>query len=226
MSEVGERIAEIRYRIERARPGRQCQLMAVTKGQGGERIDQAIAAGVHLFGENRVQEAGAKWPRGTGAVKLHMIGHLQKNKINSAIPLFIAIDSIDSEGLAEALNARLTRRLSVMLQVNVGQEPSKFGVSSDAVRPFLAQAQKWSWLKFDGILAVLPQARDSSAAEGKRIRRLMQETSELWRSCQIDQWPWAPLPELSMGMSGDFEWAVEAGATIVRIGQGIFGPRG
>ncbi len=226
MSEVRDRLAALRARIQVLRPENPCRIMAVSKGQTRERIDEAKAAGIDLFGENRVQEAMAKWADAPRSTDLHLIGHLQSNKVKYAIQLFSAIDSIDSESIAEALNHRLSHEFSVMLEVNVGREPSKSGLNPDCVRLFLDRAERFNFLRFDGILAMLPQARDSSAEESQRIRRLMQETSELWRSCQSDQWPWAPLWELSMGMTNDYEWALEAGATMIRIGQGIFGPRG
>ncbi len=226
MSAVGDRIDQVLQRIRELGRADDCRLMAVSKGQPREQIDEVLQAGVRLFGESRVQEARIKWSEGVDAsVELHMIGHLQTNKAREAIRVFSAVDSVDSARIASALNAGLSHRLSVMLEVNPGQEATKRGLYTDQVRPFLSKAHQWPWLQFDGILAMMPKAKDASLGENKRIRRLMQETAELWRSCQIDQWPWAPLSELSMGMTDDYEWALEAGATIVRIGQGVFGPR-
>lgn len=225
MSGIRERVHYYQERIARFRPDAPCRLMAVSKGQSREAIDAAIDAGVCLFGENRVQEAVSKWTKRCPNIELHMIGHLQSNKVKCAIQTFSAVDSIDSLALADALNRRLEVPLSVMLEVNVGAEETKSGLRPDLVRQYLTDVGRFPRLQFDGILAVLPQAKDSSHGERKRIRNLMQETAELWRICQSDRWPWAPLSELSMGMSGDYEWALEAGATVIRIGQGIFGPR-
>ncbi len=225
MSEIAERIGRIMERIEALRPRGDCRLMAVTKGQRWDRIQAAIEAGVRLFGENRVQECTQKWAVRPDGLEIRMIGHLQRNKVKYAIQVFSGIDTIDGETLAEVLDRHLSRQLSVMLEVNAGEERTKTGMLPTAVRGFLETAGQWQRLRFDGILAMLPQARDSSLGESKRIRGLMQETAELWRICQRERWPWAPLVELSMGMTSDYEWALEAGATIVRIGQGIFGPR-
>jgi hypothetical protein len=225
MAQVTERIHRIQERIDVLRPDHSCRLMAVTKGQGRSAIDQAIAAGVRLFGENRVQEALTKWQDKRDEIVLHLIGHLQSNKVKYAIRLFSGIDTVDSVGIAEALDRRTSERLSVMAEVNIGREISKTGLAPDQTRRFLSEAGRFNRLSFDGILAILPQARDSSLAESKRIRDLMQETAELWRMCQSDQWPWAPLHDLSMGMTHDYEWALEAGATVIRVGEGIFGLR-
>lgn len=225
MSEIKERIDRILERIESLRPQHDCRLMAVSKGQSWERIQAAMDAGVSLFGENRVQECGQKWLVRPHQVELRMIGRLQRNKVKSAIQVFSGIDTIDRETLADTLDRQLADQFSVMIEVNAGEENTKTGMLPAVVREFLETAERWPRLRFDGILAMLPEARDLSLAETKRIRRLMQETAELWRICKSEGWPWAPLDELSMGMTSDFEWALEAGATIVRIGQGIFGPR-
>ncbi len=203
--------------------------MAVTKTRSREEGTLALAAGAALIGENRVQESLAKWvPKAD--VPLHFIGHLQTNKVKYAIRHFDAIDSIDSEKLATAIDdclhaIRYPNRFPVMLQVNGGRESSKSGFEPDAatLRRVLMRAEEWQHLIFTGIMAVFPRPTDNSFGETQRIRHLMKEIGELWRMCQLEGYPWAPLGDLSMGMTHDYEWAVEAGATMIRIGSGIFG---
>lgn len=221
---IAEQVSRVKARIRRLRPEGGVKIMAVTKNRSYEESLAAIRAGVDLVGENRVQEARDKW-REKPPVPLHLIGHLQTNKVKYATELFDGIDSVDSERVAEALNARLEAPRPVMLQLNGGREASKTGVHPDLAIRFLAEASRWPHLVFNGIMAVLPLAVDSSAAEEKRIRQFMQEIGEVWRMCREEQFPWAPLAELSMGMSGDYEWAVEAGSTMVRLGTVLFGSR-
>lgn len=226
MAPIAERVAAITERMRAIRPEGGVRLMAASKGQDWEAIQAAMAAGVRLFGENRVQEAQKKWHAIPPGVELRLIGHLQTNKVKYAITIFHGIDTVDSDRLAAAINDRATGPYPVMVEVNAGREPQKSGLAPDAVRAFLAGGSRYPRLVFSGLLSILPKPRDSSAAEAKRIRGLMQETAELWRMCRSDQWPWAPLQDLSMGMTQDFEWALEAGATVIRIGEGIFGVRG
>lgn len=225
MATIAEQVYAIEERIRAIRPDGGVRLMAASKGRDWEQIEAAMAAGVRLFGENRVQEARAKWRAIPPGIELHLIGHLQTNKVKYAIELFQGIDSVDSDRLAAGVNARLASPYPVMVEVNAGREAQKAGLSPDEVRPFLAEGSRYPNLVFSGILSILPKPRDSSAAEAKRIRGLMQETAELWRMCRSDQWPWAPLHDLSMGMTHDYEWALEAGATVIRVGEGIFGLR-
>ncbi|MBX5467609.1 MAG: YggS family pyridoxal phosphate-dependent enzyme [Firmicutes bacterium] len=221
---IQDRVAAILERLRALRPDGGVRLMVAAKGQSREAVEAALAAGAHLVGENRVQEARAKWSEKPHQ-ELHLIGHLQTNKARAAVELFDAIDSVDSDRIAQALDQRLARPLPVMVEVNAGREAAKTGLWPEAVAPFLAGAGRYLHLQFVGLMAMLPAPRDQSLAEAERIRRLMQETAELWRTCRAEGWPWAPLAELSMGMSSDWEWAVEAGATMIRIGTGIFGPR-
>lgn len=229
MSDIEERLEEIQAKLYDLAPDRPVEIMAVTKNRSREEAIQAVAAGATLIGENRVQESVAKWDPKPDC-PLHMIGHLQTNKVKYAIRHFDAVDSIDSEKLAVAIDQGLLRmnrleKFPVMLQVNGGQEISKSGFDPnlDTVRRFLSTADKWDKLVFRGIMAVFPLPSDNSFAEKQRIRHLMKETGELWRMCQLEGYPWAPLEHLSMGMTHDYEWAVEAGATMIRIGSGLFG---
>lgn len=184
----------------------------------------AVAAGVDLLGENRVQEARDKWGE-RPPVPLHLIGHLQTNKVKYATDMFEGIQSLDSVHLAAALDRRLTEPYPVFVEVNVGGEASKSGFAVGDVQGFLEEAFRFSQLKFAGMMAVLPARIDKSLREEQRIRQHMQEMVDLWRICRREGLPWAPLDDLSMGMSGDWEWAVDKGATMIRLGTSIFGPR-
>lgn len=221
---IKENVGRIRQRLKTLRPDGDVRLMAVTKNRTREEALEAVAAGVDLLGENRVQEARNKWLQGCPA-ELHLIGHLQTNKVKYAMDVFDVIESVDSPRVAEALSRRLNRVLPVMAEVNAGREASKTGLFPEALEAFLANAQAWPHLRFVGLLVLLPQPLDASRAEQERIRRLMQEMVKLWRMCRQEGFPWAPLTELSMGMSADWEWAVDLGATIIRLGTAIFGPR-
>ncbi|PSR20998.1 MAG: YggS family pyridoxal phosphate-dependent enzyme [Sulfobacillus acidophilus] len=222
---IGERVGEILENLNKITPGGGVKLMAVTKYRTRQEALWAVEAGVHLIGENRIQEARQKWGHEAAPVPLHYIGHVQTNKVKYAIKLFDSVDSVDSERVAESLERGLAKVLPVMLEVNIGGEASKFGLEPQAVRPFLASVGQWPHLQVTGLMTVLPARRDNSFAEIRRIRQEMQEMADLWRMCRNDGWPWAPLKELSMGMSGDWEWAVEAGSTMIRLGTQIFGPR-
>jgi pyridoxal phosphate enzyme (YggS family) len=222
---IEERIGAILERLRQIGPVDGVKLMAVTKYRTRQEALWAVAAGAQLIGENRIQEARQKWGEERPPVPLHNIGHVQTNKVKYAIGLFDSVDSVDSERVAQCLERGLTSGLAVMLEVNIGAEASKFGFEPQAVRPFLASIGRWPHLRVTGLMTVLPARRDNSLAEIRRIRQEMQEMADLWRMCRSDGWPWAPLDDLSMGMSGDWEWAVEAGSTIIRLGTQIFGPR-
>ncbi len=222
--EVTERVQKVLQRIQEMRPQESVKLMAVTKTRSREEALVAVQAGAHLLGENKVQEARAKWTEKPD-VPLHLIGHLQTNKVKYTLDIFSAVDSIDSEKVASALNSRLTSAYPVMLEVNAGHEQNKTGMGLDTVRKFLQEAQQWEHLRFVGIMALFPAIIGATEEEKKNIRDLMKETGELWRISQAERFPWAPLEELSMGMTDDWEWALEAGSTMVRLGTALFGPR-
>lgn len=226
MSEsITGRVRAVLERIEALRPREGVKLMAVTKTRTREEALEAVRAGAHLIGENKVQEAQEKWAGVERGVPLHLIGHLQTNKVKYSIDLFDSIDSIDSDRVAVALDQRVAGRLPVMLEVNGGREDSKTGMDPGRVRQFLEQAGRWTHLQFTGIMALFPTAVGTTLDEKKKIRDLMKETGELWRTCQQEGFPWAPLDDLSMGMTDDYEWALEAGTTIIRLGTALFGPR-
>ena len=229
---VSENIAAIRERIASAarRAGRRPEeiaLMAVSKTHPPERIREAHAAGLRLFGENRVQEfagkadaladlAGAEW---------HMIGHLQTNKASKAAELFDAVDSIDSLKLAEKLDSAaraLNKKLNVLIEINVGGEAAKSGVAADSrdLEELLLGAPRFEALEFRGLMTVPPFSDDPEGA-----RPYFRKLRELRSAIAARKLPAVGVDVLSMGMSHDFEVAIEEGSTCVRVGTAIFGER-
>jgi PLP dependent protein len=190
-------------------------VIAVSKTVEVERISRAIEAGVKALGENRVQEAKEKVAALGRQVPWHLIGSLQTNKAKDAVQLFDWIHSVDREELARELDRRAQghgRRVSVLVQVNVGEEPQKGGVHPDALKPLLDAITGCRNLDARGLMCI-PPAADSAEASRKWFRRLRELRDA------------SGLEHCSMGMSGDFEVAIEEGATMVRVGTAIFGPR-
>ncbi len=227
-----ENIEAIRQRIESAarRAGRRPEeivLMAVTKTHPAERIREAHAAGLRLFGENRVQEFGGKAAAlaNLADAEWHMIGHLQTNKAGKAAELFHAVDSVDSLKLAEKLNAAalaLDQRLSVLIEINVGGEAAKSGVAPDSreLEELLRAAPRFEALEFRGLMTVPPFTDDPEGA-----RSYFRKLRELRDAIAARKLPALRMDVLSMGMSHDFEVAIEEGSTCVRVGTAIFGER-
>jgi pyridoxal phosphate enzyme (YggS family) len=202
-------------------------LMAVTKTQSAERIRQAYDAGQRLFGENRVQDFAAK--AGTlqdlQDAKWHMIGHLQTNKAAKTVELFRSVDSVDSLKLAEKLDAaarKLGRKLDVLIEINVGGESAKSGVAPDstALEELLLAAPRLEALVFRGLMTVPPFTEDPEGA-----RPYFRKLRELRDAIAARKLPAVAIEQLSMGMSHDFEVAIEEGSTCVRVGTAIFGER-
>jgi pyridoxal phosphate enzyme (YggS family) len=229
---IAENLAKVRERIAAAarHAGRnpdEIALMAVTKMVEPARIQQAYNAGLRLFGENRVQEFAEK----AGAVKTfadcdwHLIGHLQTNKANKAAEIFEGVDSIDSLRLAEKLNAaaaRLKRKLPVLIEINIGGEEAKTGISPDSVEleGILGAASKLSFLDIVGLMTIPPFTENPNDARPYfRKMRQLRETIAARHFSDVS------MRVLSMGMSHDFEVAIEEGSTCVRIGTLIFGER-
>ncbi len=217
-------LAAIEAARERAgRPPGSVRLLAVTKTVGAERIREAWNAGVRLFGESYVQEAVAKVDRLPPEAEWHFIGHLQSNKAKQALDLFRVIHSLDRPSLAEALEkaARARgRRVEVLVEVNVGSEPSKFGSSLDEAVELARRAPEWPSLHIRGLMAIPPYLEDPEMV--RPYFRAVRELSDRIRALKI---PHVDMDELSMGMSHDFPVAVEEGATLVRVGTAIFGER-
>ncbi len=196
-------------------------LVAVSKGQPPELVQAAADLGLTLFGENKMQEARAKIPLCPGRLRWHMIGHLQTNKVRDAVHFFEMIHSVDSLALAEEVQKqaeKAAKRMPVLLEVNVAGEASKFGYAPARLLQELGQLNALPRLEIHGLMTMAPWSPDAERARPvfRRLRELKQECEQLLG---------APLAHLSMGMSGDFEVAVEEGATLVRIGTALFGER-
>ncbi len=222
-----ERLDAIRVRMAAAcgRCGREpesVRLIAVSKSHGPERIAEAVACGLRVFGENKVQEAKAKIPLCSGTLSWHMIGHLQRNKAAVAVEWFDMIHAIDSLRLLETVDRlceQAGRTLPVLIEVNVSGESSKFGLSPDAVPELLSASSGLMHVDVVGLMTMPPFTEDPEKAR-QHFRRL-RELRDGWRA-QTG----IPLDELSMGMSHDFEVAIEEGATWIRVGTALFGERG
>ena len=229
---IASNLAEVRERIAQAanRAGRRpddVALMAVSKTHPASAILEAMASGQHLFGENRVQEFAGKCDELKSArvtdAKFHLIGHLQSNKAAKAAELFDAVDSVDSLRLAERLNeaaSRLNRRLDVFIEVNIGGEEAKSGLGPESVelRTLLEAQSRLPGIVIRGLMTVPPNTPEPENARSY-FRQLRELRDRLRASSGLE------LPELSMGMSHDFEVAIEEGSTCVRIGTAIFGAR-
>ena len=229
---IAENLAAVRERIDRAarhagrRPD-EIALMAVSKTQPPERIREAYSAGQRLFGENRVQEFAAKASalKDLQAAHWHMIGHLQTNKATKTAELFRAADSVDSLKLAEKLDAAaraLGRTLDVLIEINVGGESAKSGVAPDttALEELLLAAPRLEALAFRGLMAVPPFTDDPQEA-----RPYFRKLRALRDAIAARMLPAVSMNQLSMGMSHDFEVAIEEGSACVRVGTAIFGER-
>ena len=229
---LSERIAGVRDRIERAarRAGRDpaaVRLIAVSKTRPPEAIEAAAAAGIGDFGENRVQEAAAKLPRVTATITPHLIGHLQKNKARAAVRLFPIIHSVDSAKLAARLSRIVTGGLAppgggplrILLQVDLAREATKFGVPESEASAVAETVTGLPGLDLRGLMLIPPWDSDPEAARPwfARLRELA--------GGPAGEGLLPADPELSMGMSHDFEVAIAEGATMVRVGTALFGPR-
>lgn len=219
-------LGSIRKRIAAAagRAGRapdSVTLLAVTKGQPPETVQEATRLGLALFGENKVQEAKAKIPLCPGRVRWHMIGHLQSNKVRDAVELFEMIQSVDSLHLAEEINKRAeqaAKTLPILLEVNIVGEASKFGYQPETLLADLDRLNALPRLELHGLMTIPPWS-----PLPETVRPVFRKLRALKEQCEKRLG--APLPHLSMGMSGDFEVAIEEGATMVRIGTALFGER-
>jgi PLP dependent protein len=229
---IAENIARIRERMATAarRAGRNpadITLMAVSKTFPPELIREAYGAGIRVFGENRVQEFAGKAGalRDLADAEWHLIGHLQSNKAAKAAELFDAIDSVDSVRLAERLNSfagAVGKMLPVLIEINVGGEEAKSGIASGSKESehILLGAPKWKNLKLCGLMAVPPYMEDPEA-----VRAYFRHLREIRDGIAARHLPTVSMEVLSMGMSHDFEVAIEEGSTCVRVGTAIFGER-
>ena len=195
-------------------------LLAVSKTVGEVEVAQAMAAGLKDFGENKAQELCRKAPA-FPQVRWHFIGNLQSNKVKDVLPYVCCIHSLDRISLAEEIQKRAgIRRISCLLEVNVAQEKSKAGLYLDEVLPFLKSLENYPAIVVHGLMTIAPMNPDSQSS--RPVFRALRQKFEEIRDYQL---PYAPVDTLSMGMTGDYMVAIEEGATLVRIGTGIFGPR-
>lgn len=222
---IAENLAEVRKRISRAiqKSGREpdsVRVIAVSKQISVNRIEEARTAGAEAFGENKIQEAIPKIEQiGAEGVSWHFIGHLQKNKVKFLDGHFDLLHSVDSLELAEKISKHSENRVQrVLLQVNVSGEVAKFGMEPDELEKQVTDFSRLQGIQVGGLMTIPPF--DSDPENSRRHFLRLRELRD-----QIEKQNGLSLPELSMGMSHDFEVAIEEGATLVRVGTAIFGPR-
>jgi pyridoxal phosphate enzyme (YggS family) len=223
---IASNLAALRQRIERAaeragRPSADIQLVAVTKTVSVDLIREAIGRGVRSIGENRVHEASAKQPRiGRGSVTWHMIGHLQSRKAKDAVELFDMVQSVESVSTAAALQKRCSeagRSMPVLIEVNTSGEERKSGVAPADAERFIREVAPMENLRIEGLMTMAAFVPDPEQA--RPSFRLLRELAETLKEKNIAG---ARFDVLSMGMTNDFEIAIEEGSTMVRIGTAIF----
>ena len=225
---IKENLEEVEARITRAceRSGRErseVTLISVSKTKPVEMLQEAYDAGSRDFGENKPQEIREKYPQLPTDIRWHMIGHLQRNKIKYIIDKVYMIHSVDSIRLAEAIDEEAKKHgivMPVLIEVNVAEEESKFGVHLDEVESLIRQISELSNIQVQGLMTIAPFTEN---AEDNRIYfRKLRNLYVVIKDKNIDN---VNMCNLSMGMTGDYEVAVEEGATMVRVGTGIFGAR-
>ena len=223
---LADNLTSIQQRIAAAcaRSGREpasVTLLAVSKGMPPEVVREAADCGLTLFGESKVQEAKGKIPMCPGRLRWQMIGHLQSNKCRDAVHLFEMIQSVDSLELAQEINKwsdKQARTMPILLEVNLAGESTKFGFKPEQVLAELEAINALPKIEVHGLMTIAPWT-----PEPEKVRPIFRQLRELKTQCEEKLG--APLPHLSMGMSGDFEVAIEEGATIVRVGTLLFGAR-
>lgn len=228
MAEITQRYHHVLARMGEAalkagRDPRTIRLLAASKSQSSEVIGAALYAGVTLLGENYVQEAQEKKRAIFLPAEWHMIGHLQRNKVKAAVELFDVIETLDSAALARVLDREGERKgltVRTLIEVNLAAEESKSGVAPEGIAALLEEVANLRHVAVEGLMTVPPAQESPEGA--RRYFHSLRELSERYRSAGISN---VRLEELSMGMSDDFAVAIEEGATIVRIGTALFGPR-
>ena len=226
METIKNNLEIIREKIKKAafkanRKPEEIKLVAVTKTATIEQIKEAISAGVKIIGENKVQEAKEKYQILSADIEWHLVGHLQTNKVKYAIEIFDCIHSVDSIKLAQEIDKRslqFGKTTNVLLEVNVSGEETKYGIKPEEVEPFLKEISEFSRIRVRGLMTIAPIAEDKE--EVRPYFRKLRELSEEIKNKNIKN---VKMDYLSMGMTEDFEVAIEEGANMVRIGRGIFG---
>jgi len=226
MVSIAENLERVREQIMQAaaKAGRavdEIELVAVTKTHPAEKVREAVEAGITVFGESRVQEARAKIPELPSNLRWHFVGHLQKNKIRHALPLFELFHGVDSVALAQEMNrtaAEDGEHPRLLLEVNVAGEGSKFGFIAETLRTEIESLLSLPRLSIEGLMCIPPLAEEAEASR-KFFMQLRELRDSLEKEFDVN------FPHLSMGMTQDFSIAVEEGATLVRVGTAIFGER-
>lgn len=220
--------AEVKSRMEAAcvRAGRdpkEVTLIAVSKTKPVSMLMEAYEAGARTFGENKVQEITEKFPQMPEEAKFHMIGHLQTNKVGQVIEKAVLIHSVDSVHLAEKIEKEAAKRnmvKEILLEVNVAEEDSKFGLKMEEVIPTLEIIKTFPHVCVKGLMTIAPFVEDA-----EENRKYFKELYQLYVDIKTKNIDNGTMSVLSMGMTGDYEVAVEEGATMIRVGTGIFGSR-
>jgi len=221
---IAENIANVKKRIEVAarRAGRDpasIRLVAATKGVTAEQIREAVNAGITEIGENRVQEAQKKFDILKDlSIRWHMIGHLQTNKVKAALEIFPVIQSVDSVKLAAEISKKAQSQIEVFIEVNTSGEESKFGIAPGMVVELARAISGLNELKLTGLMTIGPLT-----ANEESVRKSFRSLAELFKQIKGLNLPHSELKYLSMGMSQDFEAAIEEGSNLVRVGRAIFG---
>ena len=214
------RLKNIYKNIDRAKRKEPIKLLAVTKTISEEKVQEALKLGIKYFGENKVQEAEKKFSNKPENIELHLIGHLQKNKIKKALKIFDVIQTVDTLELAEKINhhAKSDNKIQrIYCQINIGEDPKKFGFNKLEALNEINKIKNLNNITVEGIMTILPLQLSIKENEElyKQTNNIYKKTKETCSKCV----------ELSMGMSGDYETAINCGATIVRIGTALFGKR-
>ncbi|NOZ64356.1 MAG: YggS family pyridoxal phosphate-dependent enzyme [Caldiserica bacterium] len=226
---IRENIEEVKRRVEKAlsRAGRTTEdivILAATKTVEVERIREAVEAGIREIGENRVQEAQSKIESlEREGLRWHMIGRLQRNKVKYAVRLFDMIQSVDSLSLCEELEKRLSRagkELEILVEVNIGGEPTKGGIIPEELGSFLGKIGGFPHIKCKGLMTIPPWFENP-----EKVRPYFARMYAIWEKVKEAGFPGVEMKYLSMGMSEDFEIAIEEGANMIRVGRAIFGER-
>ncbi len=226
MTSIKENIKKLKERIAQAaqRAGRgvdEISVVAVAKTVSAKRIEEAISCGVKIIGENRVQEAKQKFARVGSTVEWHMVGHLQTNKVRDALKIFSMIHSLDSLKLAREIEKRADYPIKCLIEVNTSEEETKFGIAPDSLLSFYASIKDLEKLNVIGLMTIGPGWATSDPEVSRPCFRLLHDLKDsLVKKFDIQ------FPVLSMGMTSDFEVAIEEGSTMIRVGTALFGPRG
>lgn len=222
---IAENIAEIQQHVAEARkkspdPNQPVTLVAVTKTRTPEQLNEVLATGQSILGENRVQELLDKYDAVNPGATWHIIGHLQSNKVKYITDKVALVHSLESKSLAEELNRRMTalgHPMDCLVQVNIADEESKFGLAKDEVMPFLEMVSQMPGIHVRGLMNIAPFFEDT-----EQVRPIFREMYQLFQEIKAKQIPNIDMEILSMGMSHDYQVAVEEGANMIRVGRGVF----